>query len=160
MEFREASAEEIPQLAAVRAAFLQETFGAVPEGLPGELERYFRAHLGRDLWAFVCVQDGEILSSVLTVPVEKPPNPTFPNGRTGTVLNVYTRPDSRRRGIAKELMRLTIQRARQEGLSCLDLKATALGEPLYRTLGFTPDASGDLPMTLQIAAPECKTTGR
>lgn len=36
---------------------------------------------------------------------EKPANPSFVSGRTGTVLNVYTKPEYRRLGIARSLMR-------------------------------------------------------
>ena len=36
--------------------------------------------------------------------VEKPLSPMFITGRTGTVLNVYTKPAYRHRGYAKKIM--------------------------------------------------------
>lgn len=71
--------------------------------------------------------------------IEKSANPSFLTGKTGTILNVYTKSTYRRQGMAGTKM--AIEHARQMNLSLLELKATADGLPLYTDIGFAPEAS-------------------
>jgi len=56
--------------------------------------------------------------------------------RRATVLNVYTDPEFRRRGIARRLMRTLIDWCRQEGFARIFLHASDDGRALYESLGF------------------------
>ena len=80
------------------------------------------------------------------------PNHRVPAGRTGMVLNVLVRDGFRRIGIGMALMRGIEAEGRSRGLDRLDLKATEMGEPLYRKLGWI-DASGGRPMELDLSVP-------
>ena len=141
---------DIDALVALRLAYLEadhgaldaETAAALARALPG----YFRDHLGRDLFCYVARDGAEIAACAFLLVVEKPPNLSFMNGRTGTVLNVYTRPEYRRRGLARDVMRRLIDDARVLELSVIDLKATDAGVPLYRSVGFTDDVNKYHPM--------------
>ncbi len=72
------------------------------------------------------------------------PHPlTNPNGEAGIaeghhaiILNVFTEPDWRRRGIGALLMREIIDWSRKERLDCLVLHASDEGRALYERLGF------------------------
>jgi GNAT superfamily N-acetyltransferase len=57
-------------------------------------------------------------------------------GRHAIVLNVYTDPDWRRRGVAEEVMRHVLRWAEEERLDRLVLHASDEGRPLYERLGF------------------------
>jgi GNAT superfamily N-acetyltransferase/heme-degrading monooxygenase HmoA len=57
-------------------------------------------------------------------------------GRHAIVLNVYTEPAWRRRGVAEALMRHVIRWAGEERLDRLVLHASDEGRPLYQRLGF------------------------
>jgi GNAT superfamily N-acetyltransferase len=57
-------------------------------------------------------------------------------GRQGIVLNVYTEPAWRRRGVAEFLMRHVLAWAADSGLETLVLHASTAGRPLYERLGF------------------------
>jgi GNAT superfamily N-acetyltransferase len=57
-------------------------------------------------------------------------------GRHAIVLNVYTEPAWRRRGVAEALMRQVIRWAESERLDRLVLHASDEGRPLYQRLGF------------------------
>ena len=57
-------------------------------------------------------------------------------GRHAIVLNVYTEPGWRRRGVAEALMREVIRWAGEEHLDRLVLHASDAGRPLYERLGF------------------------
>ena len=54
------------------------------------------------------------------------------------ILNMYTEPEARRRGIAKQLLQSMLDWCRNEGLSTVSLHASPAGRPLYESLGFQP----------------------
>jgi GNAT superfamily N-acetyltransferase len=56
--------------------------------------------------------------------------------RRATILNVYTYPDYRRRGIARRLMQTMIDWCRQESFARVTLHASKDGRSVYEALGF------------------------
>jgi GNAT superfamily N-acetyltransferase len=58
--------------------------------------------------------------------------------RQATILNVFTDPNFRRKGIARCLMQTIIEWCREEGLAQVSLHASKDGRPLYEKLGFEP----------------------
>jgi GNAT superfamily N-acetyltransferase len=58
--------------------------------------------------------------------------------RRATILNVYTDPEYRRRGIARQIMRTLVEWCRSEGLARVTLHASEDGRHLYESLGFKP----------------------
>lgn len=57
-------------------------------------------------------------------------------GRQGIIVNVFTEPEWRRRGIGSLLMKETIAFARTEGVDRLLLHASKEGRSIYEALGF------------------------
>lgn len=145
MGVERANIADADELVELRVAYLTEDNGvldegdevAIRDGLPG----YFGAHLGHDLHAYVVREGGRIASCAFLIVVEKPMSPAFINGRTGIVLNVYTRPDCRRRGYAKRVMQALLTDAEALDLSVVELQATDDGYPLYLSVGFSDDES-------------------
>ena len=66
------------------------------------------------------------------------PTPSDPNPRRAWLINLYTEPVYRRRGLATELLRTMIDWCRQQGLKSVALHASSAGRPLYELLGFKP----------------------
>jgi GNAT superfamily N-acetyltransferase len=64
-------------------------------------------------------------------------DPGNPAGEYGYVFNVATDPDYRRRGYSRACIEALLDWYRERGVHKIDLKASAAGEPLYRSLGFT-----------------------
>ena len=66
--------------------------------------------------------------------------PTYhnPGGEKAYIMNMYTRPEYRRRGIAYRTLDILVEDARARGISSISLEATAMGRPLYEKYGFTP----------------------
>jgi GNAT superfamily N-acetyltransferase len=54
------------------------------------------------------------------------------------VVNVYTDPAHRRRGLSRRLMEELIGWSRAQGLTRLTLHASVHGRPMYESLGFAP----------------------
>ena len=140
MIFEKANTADIADLVALRIAFLSEDYGEIPQEktalIADKLPDYFQKHLNHDLFAFVCRNEDTIAGCCFLYISEMPSNPTFINGKTGTVLNVYTKPQFRKRGIAGELMKLLLTESRNKDLDFVELKATDAGYPLYKSLGF------------------------
>ena len=69
--------------------------------------------------------------------------PTFhnPSGRCAYIMNMYVRPDYRRRGIATAILDLLVTDARERGAGRIALEATEAGRPLYEKYGFVPALS-------------------
>ena len=145
MNIELARPSDIGALVELRLAYLAEDFGAldanVADALAAVLPGYFQAHLGRELYGVVARDGARIAACALLLIVEKPPSPAFPSGRTGTVMNVYTRPEYRRQGLARCVMQYLIEHARSMDVQIMNLRATDAGYPLYRSVGFTDDVN-------------------
>ena len=145
MNVEKAGIGDIDALVQLRLAYLREDFGtladsdadAVKKGLPG----YFLAHLNRDLFVYMIREGPEIVSCAFLLVIRKPMSPAFLNGMTGTVMNVYTVPSSRRKGYAGGIIRKLLDEAKEMELSVVELKSTEDGYPLYLSAGFSDDRS-------------------
>lgn len=64
--------------------------------------------------------------------------PTYhnPSGKKAYIMNMYTNPEYRRKGIAYKTLDLLVHEAKQKGVTSISLNATALGRPLYEKYGF------------------------
>ena len=51
-------------------------------------------------------------------------------------MNVYTKPEYRKKGYAKKLMNMMLEDAKAENVSNIELKATEDGYSLCRSVGF------------------------
>lgn len=150
MVVEKADKGDVDELVELRIAYLSEDDGPLDHSVVERIERglpgYYFEHLGRDLHAYVIREGGSIVSCALLLVTEKPMSPAFITGKTGTVLNVYTRPESRRKGCARQLMESLLRDAQEMDLSVVELKATEDGYPLYLSVGFTDDRSKYHPM--------------
>src|ERR1019366_264631 len=64
-----------------------------------------------------------------------PANPMDPCTERAVILNVYTEPEVRKRGIARQVMVTILEWLKQRGLRGVNLHASAEGRPLYEKLG-------------------------
>jgi ribosomal protein S18 acetylase RimI-like enzyme len=71
--------------------------------------------------------------------IDWPPHPSHPTQSTrGYILNVFAEPEHRGQGLARALMDLAMEEARQRGLDHMSLHATPImGRPLYEALGWS-----------------------
>lgn len=64
--------------------------------------------------------------------------PTYhnPTGRKAYIMNMYTRPEYRRKGIASKTLDLLVSDAKAKKVAAISLEATEMGRPLYEKYGF------------------------
>ena len=138
MKFEKATIKDINMLTDLRLAYLQEDLGVITdkqliqESLPG----YYEKHLNKDLMVYIARDDEDIVACAFLLIVEKPMSPSFITGKTGTVLNVYTKPEYRNKGYAKKLMTMMLEDATAQDVSVIELKSTEDGYLLYKSVGF------------------------
>ena len=70
------------------------------------------------------------------------PTLDHPTGCRAHLMNVYTAPTHRRRGLAKQLVIQLMEEAQARGVTEISLDATAAGRPLYEALGFRANGEG------------------
>jgi GNAT superfamily N-acetyltransferase len=142
--YRMATPADVETLADLRWQ-MQAEWQAEAAHAPGARQRYiatYRAAMlpelerGR-LRAWIAADAaGQPVAAVTLIWWLVPPSLDHPHRPRGQVSNVFTHPDYRRRGIARELMLLLIAYARDQGIQRLILWASDMGEPLYQGLGF------------------------
>ncbi len=72
---------------------------------------------------------------------ELPPGPDCLNvGRWGHIVNVYTAPEHRRRGLARMVMNEMLRWCSANSLDMVTLTTSGEGRPLYESLGFVGTA--------------------
>lgn len=64
--------------------------------------------------------------------------PTYhnPSGKKAYIMNMYTNPKYRRKGIAYKTLDMLIKEIKSKGISSISLEATDMGRPLYEKYGF------------------------
>ena len=145
MKFTRAGLEYSEQLVQLRLDYLTEDHGSLSDEeikrIAEKLPEYYKKHINNDLFVYACIDGKEIISCCFLLVVEKPSNPDFLNGKTGTVLNVYTKPIHRHHGYAKKLIEMMLDDAKAMKLDFVELKATEDGYGLYKAVGFKDSIS-------------------
>ena len=140
INYKKADLNELDEIIRCRIDFIREDMG--PQTLEAEatiqapLQEYLKNHLNRDCFVFEAVEDSQIISLAFLLILEKPANPRFPHGRVGNIMNVYTVAEKRRQGIAGNVIKQIMDFGKTQNLDFLELKATPMGYPLYKKLGF------------------------
>jgi len=128
----------------LRTTYIKETFTNVNltdiKQIEDSLNKYFDEHIIKDDFIGIIGEYNEnIVSTAYLIINDFPANPNVINGRAGTLLNVYTFPEYRKKGIAKKLIEKIIEEAKIKRINRIDLKATEDGYNLYKGLGFIDD---------------------
>jgi len=147
---RRATAADAGVLARHRAEMFRD-MGELPDGLYDTLVEAARAYVTQAITdgryvGWVAERDaesGEIVGGAGLQLRELLPRPNtgreqLVRGPQGLVVNVYTEPAWRRRGVADALMRELLRWCRGNGIESIVLHASGEGRPLYQKLGFTP----------------------
>jgi GNAT superfamily N-acetyltransferase len=94
-----------------------------------------KMHAGEYL-AWLAAGEGRVAAGLGLWLMDWPPHLIGPGSRRGNILNVYTQPDFRRRGIARALMDTALAWCRANRIGCVILHASDDGRALYESLGF------------------------
>lgn len=139
--YKQATVEDLDFLVKTRIEVLRAANGLDDtvdmSGVEEQSRDYYREALGSGEHAAYLVFDGEVLAGAGGISFYRL-LPTYhnPTGENGYIMNMYTRPAYRRRGIAYKTLDLLVAAARERGVSRITLEATRMGRPLYEKYGF------------------------
>jgi RimJ/RimL family protein N-acetyltransferase len=140
---RRASTADLETLVTHRQAMFQDmgyTDTSAMESMSAKFRVWLLEHMNsRDYHAWVaCTPDGSIVAGTGLWLMDWPPHMIGTGARRGNILNVYTNPDFRRQGLARELMQAVLLWCRDNCIDTIILHASPAGRTLYEALGFAP----------------------
>jgi GNAT superfamily N-acetyltransferase len=139
---RSGTVEDIPAISRHRRGMMLEMGLATPEQC-ALYDPEFRVFLHRELAggnfkSFLAeTEAGEVVAGGAVFIIPWPGNPTDRLQQRVFILNVFTEPEFRRRGIARTLVSAMVDWCRAQGFHSVRLAASEAGRPLYQSLGFT-----------------------
>ena len=86
--------------------------------------------------SWLACDDGKVVAGGAVIVSPWPAHAYEPQCRRATIMNVYTEPEYRRQGIARQLMQTMIAWCKQQGFARVTLHASEQGKALYESLGF------------------------
>lgn len=147
MIIRYAGKEDIQQALDIRLECLRAVNG-LPEDyvfVPELIERSRACFLSPEQTTVLAMEDGRPVACATLCALRVMPTFSHPTGLRGHLMNVYTHPAYRRQGIARRMVEMLMDEARQKGMTEISLDATDEGRALYEALGFS---SSEEAMTL------------
>ena len=105
--------------------------------LASALQDFYHRHMADGTFVSWLALDGDkIIGTSGMSFVEKPPYYTCPTGRIGLLSSMFTNPDYRRMGIAKDLLDHVVDEAKDYGCGAVWITASNMGVKLYTAYGF------------------------
>jgi ribosomal protein S18 acetylase RimI-like enzyme len=106
--------------------------------MTGHFRAWLKPRLADGSYFGYILTDGDLpVAGVGLILIDWPPHPMHPEqDRRGYILNVFVEPAYRRRGLARELMRLSDDEFARRGVDYSVLHATEKGNALYSQLGW------------------------
>ncbi len=152
--YRRASINDVPVLVDYRVRFLNELLNH-PENdetlvvRKSLLEYFTKAIPFNDFVAWVAEYEGKMIATAGMVVWRKPAKyGGVESGKLGYLLNFYTVPEARRKGICTRLLSELIKEAKLVGLKYLHLHASEESINLYRKAGFVEPDQPELELRL------------
>ena len=135
--YRKLTASDLDTFIQMRITQLREEGAKEDFDLVPALKDYYRRHLKDGTFVSWLALDGDkIIGTSGMSFVEKPPYFGCPSGRIGLLSSMFTNPDYRRKGIAKELLHRVVEEARAYGCGAVQITASDMGVKLYTAYGF------------------------
>ena len=135
--YRKLTDDDLETFISMRIAQLREEGATDEMDLSPALMDYYQRHLANGTFVSWLALDGDkIIGTSGMSFVEKPPYFGCPTGRIGLLSSMYTNPDYRRQGIARELLRRVVEEARTYGCGTVQITASDMGVLLYSDFGF------------------------
>ena len=121
------------------------------QGMLPYFTNYFEEHLKDGTYkSWLVTRDGKFVATGGMVVDQHPPSPSNKSGKIAYIMSMYTMPEYRNKGIAKQILESMIEYARDQGITTLSLHTTDMARPLYAELGFKP--SNEMVKKLKIGA--------
>ena len=137
IHYKRLTENELSKFICMRINQLREEGAKEDIDLEPALRDYYHRHMEDGTFVSWLALDGDIIIGTSGMSfVEKPPYFGCPSGRIGLLSSMYTNPDYRRRGIARELLTRVVNDAKEYGCGTIQITASDMGVKLYTDFGF------------------------
>ncbi len=137
IEYKRLTERELNTFIDMRIHQLREEGAKEKIDLVPALRDYYDRHMADGTFVSWLAFDGDrIIGTSGMSFVEKPPYFGCPSGKMGLLSSMYTNPDYRRKGIARELLFRVVQDAKEYGCGTVQITASDMGVKLYTDFGF------------------------
>ncbi len=142
ISIRRVEMQDIPAMTAARIDYLTEMQGERPvhyvQELQENLQQFFKLTMQEgSFFALLAEYEGKIVSYGGMILKKIPGDFNQSSYLEGDILNMYTVPAYRRKGISSLILEALLLEAKKRGISKVALHCSKDGEPLYRKYGFT-----------------------
>lgn len=135
--YKRLTEKELDTFIEMRIDQLREEGAKEEIDLAPALKQYYMRHMADGTFVSWLAFDGnKIIGTSGMSFVEKPPYFGCPSGKIGLLSSMFTNPDYRRKGIAKELLSRVVNEAREYGCGTIQITASDMGVKLYTDFGF------------------------
>lgn len=140
-QYKRAESEDLEELVKTRMIVLRAA-NQLPEdadmsGVEQESRAYYkRAMETGEHIAYLAYDNGAFIGAGGVSFYQVMPTWHNPSGRKAYIMNMYTAPEYRRRGVAFHMLDLLVKAAMERGVGQIGLEATQMGRPLYEKYGF------------------------
>ncbi|RPJ95235.1 GNAT family N-acetyltransferase [Rummeliibacillus sp. TYF005] len=137
MNFRLATLDDLEWIIDLRKQLLIEEGQIVSSNIDEELNTFFENQLTSHQYVqWLVEEDNKVIATGAIQFISFPPSYFNPTGIRGYILNMYTHPDYRGKGIAKQLVNETLKEAQSREVQHIFLISSEMGKPLYKKIGF------------------------
>ena len=137
MNFRLATLDDLEWIIDLRKQLLIEEGQIVSSNIDEELNTFFEDQLTSQQYVqWLVEEDNNVIATGAIQFISFPPSYFNPTGIRGYILNMYTHPDYRGKGIAKQLVNETLKEAQSREVQHIFLISSEMGKPLYKKIGF------------------------
>ena len=137
IEYKRLTEKELSAFIEMRTNQLREEGATEEIDLVPALKEYYTRHMEDRTFVSWLALDGEkIIGTSGMSFVEKPPYFGCPSGKLGLLSSIFTNPNYRRKGIARELLSRVVNEAREYGCGTIQITASDMGVKLYTSFGF------------------------
>ena len=142
LTYKRLTEKELPTFIEMRINQLREEGATEDIDLRSALKDYYNRHMADGTFVSWLAMDGnKIVGTSGMSFVEKPPYFGCPSGKMGLLSSMFTDPDYRRMGIAKELLTRVVNEAKAYGCGTVQITASDMGVHLYTDFGFVKNGN-------------------
>ena len=142
IQYRKMTSGDLDTFIQMRISQLREEGAKEDIDLAPSLRDYYERHMADGTFvSWLAVDEDKIIGTSGMSFVEKPPYFGCPSGRIGLLSSMYTDPEYRRKGIAKELLQRVVDEAGSYGCGTVHITASDMGVLLYTDFGFVKNGN-------------------
>ncbi len=140
--YQKLTKKELDTFIQMRIRQLREEGATEDIDLVPALQDYYNRHMSDGTFVSWLAMDGDRIVGTSGMSfVEKPPYFGCPSGKMGLLSSIFTDPEYRRKGIAKELLSRVVEEARAYGCGTVQITASDMGVLLYTDFGFVKNGN-------------------